>query len=106
MDSGVLHDNMCLHVAQPVVDLFSDCTWEVLRHPPYSTHLSPLDLDLFPKLKASLCGIRLGSLDEFLLEMIREICHLNKERLLHGSQKLSDHWQVFIERGGDYTEGL
>ncbi len=37
---------------------------------------------------------------------VREIHHLNKERLLNGIQKLSDRWQVCVERGRDSIEGL
>ncbi len=94
-----------LHVAQPVVNLFIDYAWETTHHPPYSSKLSPPDFDLFPKLKEPFLGTCFRSLDELLLVVTQEICHLNKELLLNGIQKLPDHWQVCIERGGDLLKG-
>ncbi len=52
IDGGVLilHDIAEPHVAQPVVNLFIDYTWEALRHPPYSPYLSSPDLHILPQL--------------------------------------------------------
>ncbi len=87
----ILQDNAYLHVALPVVDLFIDYTWETLYCPPYSPNLSPIDFDLFPKLKEPLSGTCFVSLDEHSLTVIRETRRLNEERLLNGIQKLPDH---------------
>ncbi len=80
--------------------------WETLCHAPYSPDLCPPDFNLFLKLKELLRGTGFGSLNDLLLATTREICHLNKEWLSNGIQKLPDYWQVCIERGEDYIEGL
>ena len=40
------------------------CVWELLPHASYSPHMSPLDFDLFPKLKRPMPGQCLSSMEE------------------------------------------
>jgi len=60
----ILHDNVSQHLGKVVTDLLSKYEWEVLPHAPYSPNMSPLDFDLFPKLKEPMCGNRFSSLEE------------------------------------------
>ena len=46
----ILHDNATPHKAAIVKAVFEEYHWEVLKHPSYSSDLSPPDY-LFPKLK-------------------------------------------------------
>ena len=51
----ILHDNARPHIADVVTKNFN-YGWEVLPQPPYSPDMSPLDFDLFPKLKEPMRG--------------------------------------------------
>jgi hypothetical protein len=60
----ILHGNEHLHLGKVVVDLLSKYEWEVLPHAPYSPDMSPLDFDLFHKLKEPMRGHRSPSLEQ------------------------------------------
>ena len=47
----LLHDNARPHKAAPTVDTPRFLKFEVLKHPPYSTELAPLDFYLFGPMK-------------------------------------------------------
>jgi transposase len=60
----ILHDNARPHLGNDVRELLDGYSWEVLPHPPYSPDLSPLDFDLFPKLKINMRGVRFSKLED------------------------------------------
>jgi len=60
----ILYDNARPQLGKVVTDLLSKYEWEVLPHTPYSPEMSPLDFDLFPKLKEPKRGHRFSSLEE------------------------------------------
>jgi hypothetical protein len=64
--------------------------------------MSPLDLDLFHKLKEPMCGHHFPSLEEVYAAVTRAIRGLNK----NGKANLPKHWDVVIEQQGEYIEGL
>ena len=73
----ILNDNPSPHKSKVVKELLEGYGWEMLDHPPYSPDLSPPDLDLFPKLKASLRGVRYDSLDELECAVNAEVQRIN-----------------------------
>ena len=66
LENGVLilHDNARLQLGKDVRELLDGYSWEVLPHPPYSPDMSPPDVDLFPKLKINMRGLRFSTLEE------------------------------------------
>ncbi len=52
----ILHYNVHQRVAQPIIDVSIDYTWETLHHPTFSLDLSLPDFNFFPKLKEPLRG--------------------------------------------------
>ncbi len=52
----IFHDNACPHIATSTSTVFREYCWEVVNHPPYSHDLSPLDYNLFSKLKGPIWG--------------------------------------------------
>ena len=80
----ILHDKARPHIADVVTKKLRDYGWEVLPHAPYSSHMSPPDFDLFPKLKEPIRGRRFSSLEELSTDGIRAIRHMNKSGVLDG----------------------
>ncbi|KAF0753313.1 histone-lysine N-methyltransferase SETMAR-like [Aphis craccivora] len=66
---------------------------------------SPLNFDLFPKLKEQIRGIRFPNLDILNEEVSRRIRELNKDGVLCGIQALPKRWESCIDKQGDYIEG-
>ena len=83
-----LHENACLHLGKVVTDLLSKYEWEVLLHVPYSPDMSPLDFNLFHKLKEPVRGHRFPSLEEVFAAVTRAIRRLNKSGTLNGIANL------------------
>lgn len=92
-DVSILHNNLRPHIGAAVVALLEKYGWERLKHQPYSPDLSPPDLNLFPKLKELLRGIRFPNLDILNEEVSRRIRELNKDGVLSGIQALPKRWQ-------------
>jgi hypothetical protein len=67
-----------------MTDLLSKYKWEVLSHTPYSPDMSPLDFDLFHKLKEPMRGNCFPSLEEVSAVVTRAIRGLNKSGTLNG----------------------
>jgi histone-lysine N-methyltransferase SETMAR len=59
-----LQENACPYLGKVVTDLLSKYEWEVLSHTPYSPDMSPLDFDLFHKLKEPMHANCFLSLEE------------------------------------------
>ena len=59
----ILHDNARSH-KRCFIDLLRRWQWEILKHPEYSTNMSPCTYDLFAKGKESLGGTRYNTRDE------------------------------------------
>jgi hypothetical protein len=102
----ILHDNACPQLGKVVTDLLSKYEWEVLPHAPYSPDMSPLDFDLFHKLKEPKHGHCFPSLEEVSAAVTWVIQGLNKSGTLNGIANLPKCWDIVIEKQGDYIEGL
>jgi len=102
----ILHNNAHPHLGKVITDLLSKYEWEVLPHAPYSSDMSSLDFDLFPKLKEPMRGHRFSSLEEVSAAVTRAIQELNKSGTLNGIENLPKHWDAVIEKQGDYIEGM
>ena len=68
--------------------------------------MSPLNFDLFPKLKKPLRGKRFRSIEEISNEVTQVIRRINNEGVLSGIQDLPKRWTSVIKHNGDYIEGL
>jgi transposase len=90
LENGVLilHDNAWAHLGKDVRELLDGYSWEVLPHPPYSPDISPLDFDLFPKLKINMRGVPFSMLEDLSASIIRRIKQLNCSRDLTGIMDL------------------
>jgi len=89
-----------------VIDLLSKYEWEVLPHSLFSPDMSPLEFDLFHKLKEPMRGHRFTSLEEVSAAVTRAIRGPNKSGTLNGIAHLPKGWDAVIEKQWDYTEGL
>jgi hypothetical protein len=67
--------------------------------------MGPLDFDLFPKLKETMCGHRFSS-EEVSAAVTRAIQGLNKSGTVIGIANLPKRWDGVIEKQEDYIEGL
>ena len=102
----VLHDSARPHLGKDVRELLDGYSWEVLTHPPYNPDMSPLDVDLFPKLKINMLGVRFSTLEDLSVSVTRRVRQLNCSRDLTGIMDLPKRWDAVIRPKGDYTEGL
>jgi len=71
-------------------------------HPTAPT--SPLDFDLFPKLKINTHGVRFSTPEDFSASVTRRVRQLNCCRDLTGIMDLPKGWDAVIRQ--DYSEGL
>jgi len=71
------------NLGKVVTDLLSKYGWEVLPLAPYSSDMSPPDLDLFHKLKEFMHGHHFPFLEEVSAVVTRAIRGLNKSGTLN-----------------------
>ena len=69
----ILHDNAQPHLGKDVHELLDRYNWEVLSHPPYNPDMSPLDFDLFPKLKINMCGVHFSMLEDLSASVTQRV---------------------------------
>ena len=60
----ILRDKARPHIADVVTRILRDCGSEELPLAPYSPDMSPIDFELFPKLKGPKRGLRFSSPEE------------------------------------------
>jgi len=99
----ILQENTRPRLGKVVTDLLSKYEWEVLPHASFSPDMSPVDFDLFHKLKEPMLGHRFPPLREVSAAVIRAIRGLNKSGTLNGIANLPKRWDVVIEKQGEYT---
>ncbi|GFU87094.1 histone-lysine N-methyltransferase SETMAR [Trichonephila clavipes] len=104
----ILHDNARPHKTEYVRQLFRRWGWEELEHPLYSPD-SPLDLNLFLKIKEPIRGKRFATGEDIANAERRQgtlftHCAANAED--DGIQRLQHRWQHVVIVAGDYIEGL
>ena len=85
MGPVLLHDNVRLHILQPMLQKLNQLCYEVLPHSPYSPDLSPTDYHFF------------NYLDNFL-----------QGKCFHNQQEAENAFQEFIESQGTdfYSTGI
>ena len=67
--------------------------------------LSPCDVDLIPKMKEPLRGIRFRTVPEILQAVDRSIRTINTTGAAKYILRLLHRWQRVVHNAGDYTEG-
>ena len=72
----------------------------------HTVDMSPLDFELVPNLKKTLCGKRFRSNEEVSNEVTQVNRWINNEGILTGIQDLPKLRTALIEHNGDYIEGL
>jgi len=68
--------------------------------------MSPLDFDLFPKLKINMGGMRFSTLEDLLASVTRRVRQHKSSTDLTGIMDLPERWDAVIRQKGNYTEGL
>jgi len=94
------------HASGAVSEILEKYGWQVFAHPPYCADMSPIDFDLFPKLKKPLHEKRFRSIKEVSNEVTRVIRGIKNEGVVTGIQDLPKRWTAVIKHNGDYIEGL
>jgi len=100
----LLHDNTRPHTAAHTVDTLRDLKFWVLKHPPYSPDLAPLDFHLFGPMKEHLQGHKFAD-DNEVMEVVQSWLKATpKSFFLEGIHKLVDRWTKCVAKQGDYVE--
>jgi histone-lysine N-methyltransferase SETMAR len=81
-----------------------DLPYERLEHPPYSPHLAPSDVYLFPKLKLFLAGQRFSSNQEATAAVEEYFAYLTKNHCRDGIMALEHCWNKCISLRRHYVE--
>ena len=78
--------------------------YEVLKRPPYSPALVPLDFHLFGPMKEHLPGQKFAD-DNKVMETVQSWLKTTpKSFFLEGIRKLVDRWTKCVVKQGDYVE--
>jgi len=97
----LLHDNASPHRAAHTVDTLSALKFEVLKHPPYSPDLAPLDFHLFGPMKEHLRSQKFAD-DNKVMEAVQSwLKAMPKSFFLEGIHKLVDRWTICVAKHGD-----
>ena len=81
------------HVAMTAA---TECGFEILPHPPYSSDMAPSDFYLFPKLKSHLHGTQYGN-SEGVIEAVNEYFGDQENTFyFEGIRKLEQRWAKCI----------
>jgi len=99
----LLHDNTRQHTAAHSVDTLHALKFEVLKHPPYSPDLAPLDFHLFGPIKEHLQGQKFAD-DEVMEAVQSRLKATSKSFFLEGICKLVDRWTKCVAKQGDYVK--
>ena len=86
----LLHDNAPSHNAAIVKKFLANRKVAVLHHPSYSPDLAPSDYFLFAKLKFSLKGRHIQTVEEIQCTVTREFNSISKTAFLEGMKKLRE----------------
>ena len=98
------HDNEPSHSSFLVRDLLAKHVTTVLPQPPYSPYLAPADFFLFPKLKSTLKGRCLESIEAINTNSLAHLRCISKTALQECFRTLKKRWQRRIQSRGEYFE--
>ena len=77
----------------------------VVPQPSYSPDLAPADFFLFPKLKSTLKGRRVDTIDEIQKNSTNKLFAIPKEAFQKAFQSWQKRWERCVVREGNYFEG-
>lgn len=98
------HDNAPVHTARLVTDLLDEWDWELLEQPRYSPDLAPADFYVFPKMKESLRGIRMESLEQINERTSMSLRQLAKHDFGQVFEAWQHRWRKCVDLDGSYVE--
>jgi histone-lysine N-methyltransferase SETMAR len=100
----LLHDNARPHTAAHTVDNLRALEFEVLKHPPYSPDLAPLDFHVFQPTKEHLRGQKFVD-DNEVMEAVQNLLKATpKSFFVEGIRKLVDRRTKCVAKQGEYVE--
>jgi hypothetical protein len=99
------HDSVPAHALLLIHSYLAKNQTSVVPHPPYSRDLAPADFFLFPKLKTTLKGCCLQTVEEIRENVIRELCAITESVFQEAFQQWKKRWEQCIASRGDYFEG-
>jgi len=99
------HDNAPAHASLFTREFFTKHETTVVPQPPYSPDLTPADFFLFPKLKSSLKGRRIQTVEEIEENSIRDLRAIPQNTFEDAFQNWKKRWERCIKSGGEYFEG-
>jgi hypothetical protein len=98
----VATDNVPVHISRMIQDFFGRKPLKRLSYPLYFPNISPLNFDLFGKIKSALIGREIPD-ESDLLEAVTEILNgISYAELYRVFRSWIEHVERVIEAGGDY----
>jgi hypothetical protein len=99
----LLHNNARPHMAAHTVDSLRALKFEVLKYPPYSPDLAPLDFHMFGSMTEHLWGQKFA--DDEVMEAVQSwLKVMPKSVFLDSIHKLVDTWTKCVVKQGDYVK--
>ena len=103
-DSILQQDNARPHTSRQTQDALGQLKLSALPHPAYSPDLAQSNYFLFLQLKKHLKGNHYDS-DKQVVAAVRQWCRgQSPEFFAEGIRQLVLHWQLCVDRDGDYVE--
>ena len=99
------HDNAPAHASILILEFLTKHETTVVPQPPYSPDFAPADFFLFPKLKSSLKGCRVQTVQEIEEKLIWNLRAIPQNTFQDAFQKWKERWERCIKSGGEYFEG-
>ena len=104
-DQVILHkDNAPEHRAESTQLEITLLGFDILKHPPYSPDLAPMDFRVFPELKAQLHGIRFDSADDLTKQAQAVVSSFSHEWYVETYNKWISRHRKCVDLAGDYVE--
>ena len=100
------HDNAPCHTSLLVRKFLSNKNIMVYPHPPYSPNLAPCDFWLFPKVKMTVKGKRLVSIQDIEAATTVQLKTLEKEDFQNCFRKWQERWDKCVRSGGSTLMGI
>jgi len=99
------HDNVPPHASLLIRSYLAKYQTSVVPHPPYSPDLAPADFFLFPKLKTTLKGRCIKTIEEIQENAITELRAITESAFQETFEQWKKRWERCIASRGDYFEG-
>jgi transposase len=98
------HENAPAHSSFLVRNFPAKNKMTVVRQPPYSPDLAPVDFFLFPQLKSTLKGCCFDTSDKIQKNSTKYLFAILKEAFQKGFQSWQKHWEQCVASKGNYFE--